>query len=611
MTTRKFTARLSCAGDQNDRATHTVQLVPVATKLESDARYALFDPLPFHPVASVTADTAADCFLQLWELDYYRVQSYLQDEETDSAQHENQRVVSIPGIVVKLDNGSYRFRAAADAEGGTVDAMNGQVRLSLERIGQAAADLAVAMPAYESVFELYPILKSQSDDDAVQSYHDATSYPVKNIESSLRRQIEERGGIAVSFVLDHDNLEFPRQAEEMIATLPTFVVEGGEVRMGFHPWSSYSLLDTKLPELRTAVKNLLGLDEEPKISVLAMYGHGIRQKLKINSAGYDAAGSLRIDRVPDFVQKVKPHLSDAPVIPIFACNTAAGASPNTDPEGRYGRSHPCEELGGDGLAWTLFRELVRQGIPNPTVWGHINAAHTTRNARLRLFSIFGSANFSSVLFEMPRPTEATITSYLRAVRTLSEQDFKADPAQGRTHVHNANLIRRISLQHAMYLPWSWNGGEGGDSSSAGYTEAAKAEAGGVFEEIRSLVSDPEAMEDDLVYEDDKRAFITGLRDGVADTRLSENFSYSEIRALADPMRISVALLKSLQLLRYRTRKGLSPEAILDDGIGLSVRVHPDNAATRTLVREKAEQMVTEGLLASAAEEGGLIRIAVS
>jgi len=31
---------------------------------------------------------------------------------------------------------------------------------------------------------------------------------------------------------------------------------------------------------------------------------------------------------------------------------------------------------------------VRQGIPNPTIWAHMNAAHTTRNARLRAFSIF-------------------------------------------------------------------------------------------------------------------------------------------------------------------------------------------------------------------------------
>ncbi|HYS11394.1 MAG TPA: hypothetical protein VEP66_21840 [Myxococcales bacterium] len=611
MTTRKFTARLSCPGDQNDRATYSVHLVPVGTRVQDESRYSIFDQVPFHPAAEVTSGTAADCHLQLWELDYYRVQSYMQDEETDSAEHENQRVVSIPGIVVKTGSNSFKFQATADAEGGTVDPKNGKVNLSLDRIGQSAADLTVAMPAYESVFELYPILKTQAEDQAVQSYHDASSYIVKNIEATLRRQIEERGGIAVAFVLDQDNPEFPRQAEELIATVPTFKVEDGEVKMGFHLWSSYSVLESKLPELREKVKDLLGLDEPPLISVLEMYGHGIRQKLKINSEGYNAEGSLRVDRVPDFVEKVKPHLCSAPVIPLFACNTGAGASPNTDAQTRYGQPYPCEELGADGLAWTLFRELVRQGIPNPTIWAHMNAAHTTRNARLRAFSIFGTADLSSLLFEMPPPTQATIDSYLRVCRTLSSEQFRANPAEGRTHVHNANLIRRISLQHAMYLPWRWSGRDGGDSSTPGYNEAARAEAGAVFEEIRSLVENPEAMQDDLVYEDDTRAFITGLRDGLDNARLSQNFSYSEIRNLADPMRVSVTLLKMLQLLRYRSNKGLTPQALFDNGVGLAVRVQPDTAQARHAVLNKANDMVTEGLLASAIEESGLIKIAVS
>ncbi len=617
--TRKFTTRLSCTGDRNDRARHSLHLLPVAVGLQNDPKYSLFDALPFHPVASVSASTSADCYLQLWELDYYHTAQALQDEETDSAEHQNQLVVSVPGVVVKLDNGQYTFRATPDVEGGTVDPSKGKVLLSLERIGQDASDLAVAMPEYESVFELYPILKAQSDDNAVETYHDASVYPVKNIEASLRRQIDERGGFAASFVVDFganpnsNNAEFANQADEMIATLPTFVVNGGEVKMGRHLWSSYSLLDTKLPELRDAMKDLLGLSEAPPIATLALYGHGIREALLINPSGYNAAGSLRIDRVPDFVQKVKPHLSDAPVIALFACNTAAGLAPNLDAQTRYGQAYPCEELGADGLAWTLFRELVRQDISNPTVWGHMNAAHTTRNPKLRVFSKFGSGDFSSVLFGMPRLADATRATYLQVLRTLNDDgsEFAANPALGRVRIHNANLIRRISLQHAMYLPWRWNGGEDATDSATGFTDAAKTEAGGVLEELRSLVPNPQAMSDDLTYEDDHRAFITGLRDGVADVSLSQNFAYSEIRALADPMRVSVALLKMLQLLRYRSKRGLSPEAILDNGVGVAVRVHPDTAQVRSAVLEQANRMVDEGLLASAAEEEGRIQIAVS
>ncbi len=616
-TTRKFLARLSCSGDSNDRAAHVLHVSPVATSVQSDARYAVLDALPFHPEADVSSGTAADCHLQLWELDYYKTSNYMLDEETDLNAHENRRLISIPGVVVKTSGGEYRFRILSDPDGGTVDPTDGKVRLSLEKAGETnPSQVTVAVPEFESVLELYPILREQADNDAIQSYRDASAYQVRNIEASLRRQIKARGGFAAAFVVDFgpnpppNNAEFARQAEEMIPTLPTFKLVGGEVMMGYHLWSSFEELGPVLTALRSAVKDLLGLDAPPPVATLALYGHGLRQKLLIDATGgYNAPGSLRVDRVPHFVDVVQPHLCDSPVIALFACNT--GAAPNPpNPDNRYGRAHPCEEMGADSLAWTLTRELIRKGVQNPTVWAHTTAAHTTRNPRLRVYSSLGTSDFVNLLFESPRLKDATIASYVSAVTPL-EQFTSAQAALYRQRLHNANLIRRISLQHAMYLPWGWTGNASDPSACAGYTEEAKTEARAVYDELRALVASPQSDDEDVTWEDDTRAFITGLRSGVSAPLLSQNFSYGEIQPLADPMRVSAVLLKRLQLLRYRSGKGLSPRTLLDDGTTIAVRANPDTAQARSAVLNAANQLVTEGLLSAAALDGGLIRISVA
>jgi hypothetical protein len=222
----------------------------------------------------------------------------------------------------------------------------------------------------------------------------------------------------------------------------------------------------------------------------------------------------------------------------------------------------------------------------------------------------GTSDFANLLFESSRLKDATIASYVSAVTPL-EQFTSAQAALYRQRLHNANLIRRISLQHAMYLPWGWSGNATDPAESVGYTEEARTEARAIYDELRALVASPQSDDEDVTWEDDTRAFITGLRSGVAAARLSQNFSYGEIQPLADPMRVSAVLLKRLQLLRYRSGKGLSPEALLDDGTRIGVRVNPDTAQARSAVLNAANQLVTEGLLSTAAQDGGLIHISVA
>ncbi|MBI1926576.1 hypothetical protein HYR99_20325 [Candidatus Poribacteria bacterium] len=62
------------------------------------------------------------------------------------------------------------------------------------------------------------------------------------------------------------------------------------------------------------------------------------------------------------------------------------------------------------------------------------------------------------------------------------------------------------------------------------------------------------------------------------------------------MRLSVQLVKYIQLLRYRSQRGMSLKAIIENGDGLAVEVSPNTDANRTRVLNKAQEMVTQGLL---------------
>lgn len=55
-------------------------------------------------------------------------------------------------------------------------------------------------------------------------------------------------------------------------------------------------------------------------------------------------------------------------------------------------------------------------------------------------------------------------------------------------------------------------------------------------------------------------------------------------------------MKYIQLLRYRSQRGMSLKAIIENGDGLAVEVSPNTDANRTRVLNKAQEMVTQGLL---------------
>ena len=228
-----------------------------------------------------------------------------------------------------------------------------------------------------------------------------------------------------------------------------------------------------------------------------------------------------------------------------------------------------------------------------------------------MFSTFGTADFVNVLFETPRLQDSTIAAYCTAVRPL-ETYAAAQGTLYRQRLHNANLIRRISLQHAMYFAWSFCGGEDGTDSSPGWSDDARTEARHVFDELRGLVpGDAAALQDEVVFEDEHRAFITGLRDGVTAASLSQNFGYSELAPLSDPMRVSVKLMRAVQLVRYRGGHGLAPQALRAEGEEIALKVQPDTAAVRDAVLAQAQTLLDQGLLASAAITDGLLTLSVA
>ncbi len=610
---RAFVASLYCRGDSVETTEHLIRVSPVPIKRESQPRYKHLQRVPYHEGSEVSASTVADCYLQIWELDFYRTGRYLAEEETDLNIRQNRLIATFPGLVVK--NGrTYTFQPIGDSNLAqramnwlllSLNTLNGKITLRMTKATQTKPEnLVISMPEYESIFELAVVLRRNSGDKTFANYQNAYPYQVRNVEASLRRQIRERGGFAVAFVADYrakfpstKEEEFHKQAEQMIATLPTFKLESNKIKMGYHLISDYSKIADILVDLREAVKNLLSMTTAPKVAMMSIYAHGLRTKLKIECNGYNLPGSLRTDRVKTFVSQIKDHLSEYVVIPIFACSAGRGNLPN--PDNMYGRAYPCEELGGDSLAWTLYRELVRAGIVHPTIWAHTTAAHTTRNSRLRLFSPYGTADFVNLVLQTPRVPVATVKSYATPLKTVKYSKAKA--ALFRKRLHNANLIRAISLQSALYLPWRWKGGENSTSTTAGFNAEANRQADKFYKEIRDLLpARPDTLKDIFVYEDRKRAYITGLAPGVSNARLSENFSYSAISSLSNPMRISVQLMKYVQLLRYRTRRRVIPKRIYDKGDGLSIEVSPNTDRNRTLVLNEAKNMVKEGLFTYAA-----------
>jgi hypothetical protein len=599
----------------------------VSTSQINHARHAHLQRVSFHQAADVDASTASDCYLQLWELDFYKTNTrrWLADEETDLGTHVNQRIVSIPGVVVQEGRRFYFRPTSLPAQ--TTDRMNGKAILSLKSVGQTSAqNYEIALPQFETFFELAATLRTNETDNAYAALQNIPPYPVKNVEASLRHQIEELGGFAVAFVADYrpaaltdiNEGEFHKQAEDMLDVLPTFIIEGGDFKMGFYRINDYRDVANLIDQTRNAAKQFLSLpdaDPSPRVAMLAFYAHGSRKALKLAYSGpgnvgdWTAPGSLRDTRVQAFVTSILNHVTGNLVVPLFACSAGRGAAPN--PDTNFGRVHSCEELGGDSLAWTLFHELSRRGIDSSTVWAHTTGAHTTRNPKLRVFSKYGSADFVNLLVQNPRVPQTTVDNTYMAQFAHSPALFGSNPTLFWTRFHNANLLRSISIRDALYLPWRWNGGADADASTPGFNAAVNQQTDTVYVELRGLVAGAASMPEDVVYEDDTRRFITGLRSGIADTRLSENFRYSEFSGLMSPFRLNVQLMKYVQLLRYRSRRGMDPREIIGHGQGLVLEASPNNNANRTRINQKAQEMLAQGLFTASAMVNNRLYVSVS
>jgi len=614
---RMFKVMFRSQRDKRETTEQSIRLTIIGKKREK--QHGHLHKVPFHKASDVSASTKADCYLQIWEMDFFRTLAHGKNlktnymlykrAETDLNVKRNRLIATFPGVIVK-DGNIYGFQPAANPvfqAGGVSSALNGQIIIKLKPVGTSdRSDYYISMPEYESVFELGTAIRNTRD-HAFGNYQNIDPHQVHNVEASLRKQIQERDGFAVAFVADYSAAfpstqeeEFHRQAEEMIATLPTFALENNVVKFGYYRISSYKVFKDRLRELRESVRKLLGMTTSPRIGTMAIYAHGRRTKINIDYNGYNREGSLRTDRVKDFVKQIKSHLSEYVVIPIFACSAGRGNVPN--PDSMYGRAYPCEEIGGDSLAWTLLKELQRQRITHATVWAHTTAEHATRNSRLRVFSERGSVDFINLLLKKPRvPEKPTQKGYALALHTVSAPNPNHDQlTRYIRHLRSANLIRTISLQHAVYFPWRWNGGTDATIDTPGFNAEANRQTDKFYQEMRRLLpADPPVLEDRLTYEMGGRAYITGLAPGVQDTRLSEHFKYSEISSLANPMRLSVQLMRYVQLLRYRSRRNMIPKKIFEKGNGLAVQVSPNNEQNRIHVLNKAKQMVDEGLLTRA------------
>lgn len=645
MPERKFLISLRCDGQRIESVGHRPVLSRVSPRRENRRRYNHLDRVQFHKAAQVNAGTQGDCHLQLWELDFYRLTRYRQNEEHEFRNpRRNQLLGSIPGVVVRRGR-KFRFQPTGNPVliQQSPDPLNGSVKLTLLPAGgDDEQDYVFPLSEYEGVLELAAVLRTNAQDNQYENYRRLPPYQVRNVKASLLRQIHERGGFAMAFVANYDpeattppqrlpdnaseaekaeyqyqlslhneQAEFHRQAEQMICVLPTFRYEGGEVRMGYYRIHSKDEIANHMRDTRQGVQQFLQLAQPPRVAFVGLYGHASRQQeLQMVYEDWGVNGNLRLTNCAGFVSQIRMHLANQVVMPLFGCSLARGKWPN--PDNRFGRAYPCEELGGDSLGWTLQRELqqqleaTRQGERiQVTVWTHTTAHHTTRNWRLRVFSTHGSSDVINSLVQAPRLSAVTVQAY--------DRPFDVDNISTRTH--NRNFIRTMSVQDALYLPWRWNGGTDATAATPNFNRELNQQADAVYDELRSLgLSGAQGQAEHVKYEGPNRRFITGLQPGRANAQLSQHFSYNELRNLADPFRIKVQLMKSVQLLRYRARRprrarrrlgpvGISPVEIRQNGQCLVVMASPNTQPNRRRLGNKAQEMVQQGLFTAAAWEG--------
>lgn len=628
MPERKFSISFRPTREAAETTPLSVLLSPIPTNTQGQARYNHLAVVPYHPSSEVTTATAADCYLQLWELDRFKVDRYLTTEESDLGPLDNRLVATFPGVI-EVVGSRYKFRPTDPPfyTRGSVEPLNGFVTVKLQNTSDTEEiSYTVPLPEYEGVLELAGVIRPNSADRNYATETEISPHQVRNVQAALRRQIDEWGGFAVAFVTDYstaapitdltnnwsnNNAEFPRQAEDMIDATPTFIFEGSAVKMGFHFTRDYRQWAGIIDTLRNEVASLLGipLANRPPVSVLEIYCHGIRKACHIDAAGYNGAGSLRTTTVDDFITRLSTHMSDHIVIPLFACNTGrsvySGGNGQSDPT--FARRRIGDELGADGLAWVLQRKLQRAGHDHATVWGHTLAAHTTRNPYLAVFSPYGSADAAPLFRRADRLSAAGFTAYFQQ---FAHSQANISDTLYRQRLHNANLLRILCLQNALYFPWAWNRGLDPTPATPGFNPRANTRARAVFDELSGLFAGLGVEPDEFTFTTDRK-FITGAAPGVANPQVSEHFPLTAYSAHFPPNLLSIRLARMVQLLRHRSNKAMGIDALTESGQGAFVTATPHSTANINAIETSANNMRDDGLFTYVRRDGNRIEVSVS
>lgn len=664
MPNRKFEVTFGPTRDAEDTTPLSVVLSGVHTKNEAQARYNHLAGVPVHPPAEITDGAAPDAYLQLWELDRFKVDRYLTDEEGDIGPLDNRLVATFPGRVEMYAPDKFRFRPTQDPVfvRRTVEPLNGFVTLQLRPAKDSAEiQYTVPLPEYEGVLELAACIRPADTDRNYATETELSPRQVRNVQAALRRQIDEWGGFAVGFVTDftravtqkdrddakaraekkgkkdtayhpvvfpgqrsetwdNNNAEFPRQAEDMIDASPTFIYTDGRVKMGFYITVNFRDWPALIDELRTQVANLLvipltkpnGDDNRPKISALEIFCHGGRTSVETTEGWGDA--SLRTKNAGDFVDLLTDHLSDHVVVPLFACN-AARSPYSINGSGGAGKSDPTfaqrfigDELGADCLSWVLQRKLQKAGHKHATVYGHTLAAHTTRNPYLAVYSPYGSADAASLFRAANRLTndgrQAYFNRFAHGTNGISDTLY-------RERLHNANLLRVLSIQNAIYYPWAWNGGVDAGPSTPGFNAKARVRARAIFDELAGNIGSVAIQQDDFTFSADRK-FITGLRTGgPANPQVSHHLKWTDYAAHMSASPLCIKLARMVQLLRHRCNKGIAIDGLLESGQGAWLKASPHSAKNATAIETSMGNMFDDGLFTFAIRSGDRFQVSVS
>ena len=103
---RMVVTRLKLTGLPHSQSPQSVSITLIPKKRETWAKYAHLDKVEILKEEDVTPDTAANCYLQIWEFDFYRYGLALQKDEVDKNEKENRLLATFPGVVVSLADGT-------------------------------------------------------------------------------------------------------------------------------------------------------------------------------------------------------------------------------------------------------------------------------------------------------------------------------------------------------------------------------------------------------------------------------------------------------------------------------------------------------------------------